>query len=757
MRGNRVEDMRLITGRGKFASDWNAPGQLYGYFLRADRAHAHILSVDIQHTVKYPRVTHVFTGMDAINAGYTRMPHTLRFPGINGTQALAPLRPALAHGKVRFVGEALALVVASSAAAAQDAADLIEIEYRDLPCVVRPEEALAPNAPRLHEDVPGNLTLETEAGNAQDVEKAFAVAAHITRLKVDVTRVAPSPMEPRACLVAYDTVNGEYTFNLCMQGVTTLRKQISAYSQVPEKLLKFDVRDVGGGFGQRVIAYPEYCALMLAAKTAGRPVKWVSSRVDGFLADAHGRANVIDAELALDRDGKFLAMRMHWINDMGAYLAPSAPGHIRNTRTCMSGVYHIPALYANYRVVFTNTAPISSYRGAGRPDIAYAVERLVNQAAAELGIDMVEIRRRNFIPPEAFPYRTGTESVYENADLPGMLIKALKLADWDGYAERRAQSAASGMLRGIGISCVIENTGGAQESEQIELKLDANGIVTVHTVSKSQGQGHETTQAMIVADALGIPREQVRVVQCAAGSTLEGHHTGGSRSTVGAGSVCYVAAQKLIEEGKALAALELKLEPSQIRYAKGEFYSTEIDRRLKLADLAKSGEKSVIGEGIFGSTFPNGCHIVELEVDPDTGVTRILSYCVVDDCGVIINHAIVEGQLHGGIAQGAGQVFGEHVLYERATGQMLTASFMDYTMPRAGWLPAPSMEVHPTLSTVSPLGIKGVGESGCTASLPALANGVLDALRALGILHLDLPLTPSKVWHAIQVARKALP
>ena len=754
-RGNRVEDFRLITGGGKYASDWNAPGQLYGYFVRADRAHAQIISVNTGHALKSPGVTHIFTGADAVNAGYTRMPHTLRFAGRNGTQALAPLRPALAHGKVRFVGEALALVVAASAAAAQEAAELVEVEYRDLPCVVRPENALAPGAPQLHLDVPGNLSLEVEVGNAQDVESAFAAAAHVTRLKLDSTRVAPNPMEPRACLVAYDAASGEYTFNLCMQGVTTLRKQISSYTKVPENLLKFEVRDVGGGFGQRVIAYPEYCALMLAAKAAGRPVKWVSTRVEGFLADAHGRANIIDGELALDRDGKFLALRMKWINDMGAYLAPSAPGHIRNTSTCMSGVYRIPALYALYRVVLTNTAPISSYRGAGRPDIAYAVERLVNQAAADLGMDAAEIRRRNFIPPEAFPYRTATGSVYENADLPGMLKKALRLADWDGYAQRRARSASAGKLRGIGISTVIENTGPAQEAEQVELKLDASGIVTVHTVSKSQGQGHETTQTMIVANALGLPLAQVRVVQCASDSKVQGHHTGGSRSTVGAGSACYLAAHKLIDEGKTLAALQLKLEPSQISYLKGEFRSMDSEHSVKLADLANSKTLSFIAEGKFGSTFPNGCHIVEVEIDPDTGVTSIVSYCVVDDCGVIINRAIVEGQLHGGVVQGAGQVFGEHVVYDEASGQMLSASFMDYPMPRAGLVPELRIAVHPTTSTVSPLGVKGVGESGCTASLPALANGVLDALRPLGIRHLDMPLTPSKVWHAIQAAGKS--
>ena len=539
-----------------------------------------------------------------------------------------------------------------------------------------------------------------------------AGAAHVTRLKIEVTRVAPSPMEPRACLVAYDVQSGEYSFNVCMQGVTTLRKQMSSWTHVAEEKLKFETRDVGGGFGQRTVAYPEYCALMIAAKAAGAPVKWVSSRVEGFLSDTHGRANIISGELALDRAGKFLVMRLDWVNDMGAYLSPAPMGHIRNTTTCMTGVYRIPALYATFRAALTNTTPVAAYRGAGRPDIAYVVERLVNHAAAELGIDAAELRRR------------------------------------------RAQSAKSGKLRGIGISTVIENTGaGNAPKDEIELELDASGAITVHTVSKSQGHGHETTLAMIVADALGVPHAQVKVVQCARDKLLQGNHTGGSRSMVGAGSVCYLAAQKLIEHGKALAALELKLEPSQIAYAHGEFRSGESGRSVKLAELAKSKTLSITAEGLFGSTFPNGCHIAEVEVDTETGAAEIVSYCAVDDCGTVINHAIVEGQLHGGVVQGAGQVFGEHVVYDRESGQPLAASFMDYTMPRADLLKSLRGEEHPTPSKVSPLGVKGMGESGCTASLPALANAVIDALRPLGIEHLDMPLTPSKLWHAMTAAR----
>ena len=752
--GNRVEDRRLITGAGKYASDWNAAGQLYGYFVRSDRAHAEIEALDTAAALKQPGVRHVFTGADAVAAGYTKPPHSLTIPGRNGTKALAPQRPVLAHGKVRFVGEAIALVVADSAAAAQSAAELAEIQYRDLPCVVQPEAALAAGAPQLHDDVPGNLSFEAETGNAQEVEAAFAQAAHITKLKVESTRVSPSPMEPRACLVAYDAANDSYRFNVVMQGVTTLRKQISAYTKMPEDKLIFEARDVGGGFGQRTVAYPEYCALMIAAKALGKPVKWVSTRVEAFLTDTHGRANIIDGELALDSKGKFLGMRLNWINDMGAYLSPGSVGHIRNTSVCMTGVYRIPALYATFRAPLTNCTPVGSYRGAGRPDIAYVVERLVNQAAMELKMDTAELRRLNFIPPDAFPYKTPTGSTYEIADLPGLLKKALKLGDWNGFAKRREQSAANGKLRGIGISTVIENTGaGNADKDEVELRLDSNGAIEVHTVSKAQGHGHETTFAAVVGDALGVSHEQVKIVQCEPGSMLQGNHTGGSRSAVGAGSVCHLAALKLIEEGKALAALEMKLEPSQINYAKGEFRSAESKRVVTLADLAKSKPVKVVAEGKFGSTFPNGCHIAEVEVDKETGAAEIVRYCAVDDCGAVINHAIVEGQLHGGVVQGVGQVFGEHIVYDRDSGQPLSASFMDYCMPRAGKLRELRGEEHPTPSKVSPLGVKGVGESGCTASLPVLVGAVIDALQSLGIKHLDMPLTPSKLWHAMQAAK----
>jgi len=755
VRVSRREDLRLITGSGKYAADWNLPGQLYAYFVRSDRAHAKIVSLRTEAAAKHPGVVRIYTGEDTVRAGYVRPMTMLTFKGKGGMELKLPERPALAHGRVRCVGEPIAMVVAESALIAQDAAELVEVEYEDLPVVIDPEEAVKPGAPQLHDNVPGNVPFEFEAGDAAATEAAFAKAAHVTRLKLEVTRVAPNPMEPRACLMAYDPKEDRYTIHVHVQGVNMMRKQLAAYTNTPEDRIRVMARDVGGAFGQRSLAYPEYCAQMLAAKEIGRPIKWIASRSEGFATDSHGRANFVQGELALDRDGKFLAMRLDWIAEMGAYLTPTGPvSHLRNPSTCLTGVYRIPALYGRWRTVLTNTNPIAAYRGAGRPDIAYVIERLVSQAAAEIGEDAAELRRRNFIPPEAFPYKTPTGSTYENADFPGVLEKALKLSDWKGFPERRKRSEQAGKLRGIGISTVIENTGaGLFPKDTVAIDVAADGRITVYSVSHSQGQGHETAFAQIVAETLGVEFERVFLRQGDESRPLFGNHTGGSRSTVGAGSACHLAAKKVIEQGKAYAALDLGVEPSQVEYANGVFTSALADRTLTLADLARSRKFSVEAEGSFGSTFPNGCHITEVEVDPSTGVTEIVSYITVDDCGRVINHAIVEGQMHGGVMQGAGQVFGEHVVYDRGSGQLLTGSFADYYMPRAGLLREIRMEEHPTPSKVSPLGVKGMGESGCTASLAALVNAVLDALRPLGIQHLDMPLTPPKIWHAIRAAR----
>ena len=755
IRASRLEDPRLITGRGTYASDWNVKGQLYAAFLRSDRAHAKILKVDASGARAHPGVKAVYTGEDAVRAGFVRAPHQLNFIGVNGMKALAPDRPALATSAVRYVGEPVAVVVAETASIAQDATELIDVTYEDLPAVVGPEAALVPGAPQIHANVPGNCAFEMEVGDKTAVDAVFAKAHHITRLKVDCTRVTPSPMEPRACLATYDPKDESYTIRVCLQGINTMRSQIAAYTGIPGDKIKVVGRDVGGGFGQRSTVYPEYVMSLYAARELKRPVKWVSTRSESFMTDTHGRANIGAGELALDRDGKFLALRYDWITDQGAYISSGGPGYIRNITNCLTGVYAIPVACARFRVALTNTGLVAAFRGAGRPDVAYALERLVNQAAHEMGIDAAELRRRNFIAPGAFPYKNATGTTYEYAELDALMTKALAAADWKGFEARRAQAAKAGKLRGIGISTVIEGSGGGNApSDDIQLEVDADGIITAYSASQSQGQSHETTMAMIIGDTLGIAPERVRLRQTVWEKKIVGNASGGSRTMVGAGSACKIASDLLIERGKSLAAEEFNIEPSQVEYAKGTFKARDDDRALTLAELAKRREFIVRGGGKFGSTWPNGCHITEVEIDPETGKAQIAAYVAVDDCGVAINHTIVEGQVQGAVTQGAGQVFGEHIVYDPENGQLVTGSFMDYTMPRAGLVREIRMTDHATPSKVSPLGVKGVGESGCTASLGAIANAVQDALRPLKIKPLDIPMTPARLWKAIAAARR---
>ena len=758
---NRREDLRLITGRGRYSSDWNLPRQLHAAFFRSDRAHAEIVSLNTAAALTRPGVAAVFTGSDALAAGYVRFPLMSNFVNRKGGTPIKTDRPVLAHGKVRFVGEVVALVVAESAAAAQDALDAIEIEYRDLPAAVTIGDALAAGAGALHAGVPGNLSFQWEAGDAEAVERAFADAAHVARIDVESTRVVGSPMEPRAYVVNHDAESGCYDIHTHAQGMNVLRWQLAQLTGVPEEKLRLHLYDVGGSFGQRSSVYPEHAALMIATKKLGRPVKWVSTRSEGFLSDAHGRGIQMSGQLALDREGNFLAARYDFKCDMGAYLTPTGcSGHLRNVAACMTGVYRTPALYGDFSLVHTSAAPIAAYRGAGRPDIAYVVERLVDKAAVDMNIDRTEMRRRNFIPLAAFPYKSVTGGVYELSDFAGCLDKALIAADWAGFPARRATAAGTGKLRGIGLATVIEGTGlGRMPNDQIALEFDAQGKLTLYTVALSTGQSHETTFTQVVAKSLGVPQESVGFRSCVQGREMAGNPSGGSRSMVGAGSVCQIAAQKLVAQAIPLAAEALEVEPSQIKFADGIFSASDGEKSIRLDALARKlagvnpHPMNVIGEGTIGSTYPNGCHIAEVEIDPETGVTQVVSYSAADDCGVVINHSIVEGQVHGGVMQGAGQVFGEHAVYDRGSGQLLTGSFSDYYMPRAGLIRDIRMDEHPVPSKANVLGAKGVGESGCTASLPALASAVMDALRPLGVPELDMPLTPNKVWHAIQASK----
>ena len=756
---SRREDHRLTTGHGRYTADWNLPDQLHAVFLRADRAHAEIIRLDSARALAHPGVKAVFTGDDARAAGFKSLPNVVNFPGKGGQQMLKPLHPVLAQGRVRFVGEAVAMLVAESAAIAEDARDLIDIEYRDLPAVATFDAAVAAGAPQLHADVPGNLAFEYESGNEQATAAAFACAKYVSKVTVESQRLVGNPLEPRACLVAYDPGSSSYTLHLPLQGIGGMRGQLGAVTGLDRDKLDIVTQDVGGSFGVRGAAYPEYFALMLAAQKLARPVKWVGARSEIFLSDFQGRALSLTGELALDADGAMLAIRFDDRADLGAYAAAFGPYiATKNLTITISGVYRIPAMYARTRLAYTNATPVSAYRGAGRPDIAYAIERLVDYAAHEHGFDPLELRRRNFIARSAMPYTTANGTVYDSGDFSAVMKDALKRADWYGFAARRAASERAGKLRGIGIATYLEaGGGGSAPKDQVAVEFDANGGMNLFAVTQASGQGHETVFPQIVAATLEIDAALIRFDPQTTTAALIGSGTGGSRGVLGTGSAFRVLGEKLIELARPHAAAKLKVDASELGYSEGRFHAR--DRSLGFIELAHAladtspHPLNTVAEGSFGATYPNGCHIAEIEIDPQTGSASIASYTAVDDLGNVINPVLVEGQVHGGVVQGAGQVFGEHAIYDAGTAQLLTGSFADYAMPRAGMLRDIAVHDYPVPTPTNVLGAKGVGESGCSGSLPALVNAVVDALRPLGIKHLDMPFTPSKLWHAIRDAR----
>jgi len=755
----RREDARLVTGTGCYTADWNLEGQLHAAFLRADRAHAEIVRLDATRALALPGVHAVLTGEDARAAGFKSLPNIVTYTGKGGQPVKKPHHPVLAMGRVRFVGEAVAMVVADNTKLAEDARDLIDVEYRDLPAVASFDAAVKPGAPQLHEDVPGNLAFEYESGDEQAVAAAFARARYVSKVTMESQRLVGNMLEPRACLVAYDPASGRYTIHAPMQGAGSMRGQVMQVTGLEPDRLTLVAQDVGGSFGVHGAAYPEYFAAMIAARKLGRPVKWVGTRSEVFMSDFHGRAISLTGELALDADGKFLAIRFNDRADLGAYGGTFGTFiATRNLTITMGGVYRVPALYARTRLAYTNTVPVSAYRGAGRPDIAYAIERLVDYTAAEHGFDPVELRRKNLIPQSAMPYKTPNAGTYDSGDFEGVMDDALRRAGWSGFPARRAAAKRAGKLRGIGIATYLEAGGaGAVPKDQVAVEFDRNGAMTLYAITQSSGQGHETIFPQIVAAALGIDERHVRFHPRPPAAELVGNATGGSRGALGTGSAFRVLGEKLIERARPHAAAKLKVPESALSYSKGGFHAGR--RSIGFVELAHAlaGPRphplDLIAEGTFGATYPNGCHIAEVEIDPETGATTIERYTAVDDLGNVVNHTLVEGQVQGGVVQGAGQAFGEHAVYDAATAQLLTGSFMDYVMPRAGWMPDIGVYDHPVPTPMNALGAKGVGEAGCTGSLPALVNAALDALRPLGIRHLDMPLTPARLWTAIHRAR----
>ena len=751
----RREDPRLLTGSGRYTADWNLPGQLYAFFLRSDRPHAEIVSIDPAAARARKGVRLVLTGADYAASGWKSLPGGVPYEGVGGQKQKKPFWPALAHGKVHYVGQPVALVVAESAALAQDASEDIAVEYKDLPAVVGFEAATRPGAPQLHTDIPGNLAFEYETGDRAAVDAAFAGAAHRTRFTLRSQRLVGNPIEPRAFLAAFEQASGVFTVYSPSQGMNNMRGFLSATTGLPAEKIRVITELVGGSFGIRSFSYAEHIAVMLAAQKLGLPVKWVATRSEVFLSDNHGRGLTMTAELALARDGTFLALRFDDTADLGAYSTPFGPQiGSRNITVTMGGVYRIPAMYAHTRCAYSNAVPVSAYRGAGRPDIACAIERVVDRAAAEHGFDPAGLRRKNFIPPEAMPYKTANGTTYDCGEFEAVMDKALLLADWKGFPARRERAKREGRLRGIGISTFLEiSAPGLAPKDQAHARFDKAGALHVYTVSQSTGQGHETAFARILREHLGTV-EQVHFHEGDPDVAVVGNGTGGSRSLYGAGSAVKLLGPKLVETALPHAAAALG---AQVEYREGKFRSGS--RSVGLFELAKQlagpapHPLDCVAEGTFGATFPNGCHVAEVEIDPETGVVEVVNYATVDDIGTVVDHTSVEGQVHGGVMQGVGQVLGEHAVYDSDTGQLLAGSFMDYPMPRADWMRAIVCDEHSVPTKANALGSKGVGESGTSGALGATMNAIVDAVRPLGIKDLDRPVTPDRLWRALREAR----
>ncbi len=761
---SRKEDPVLLRGEGRYTDDLNLAGQLYGVMVRSRMAHGEMRSIDTDAAREMPGVHMIVTAADLDAAGIKNM-QAAAGKHRNGTPTPRPPQRALATDRVRYVGEPIAMVVAETVKQAKDAAESIFVDVDPLPAVTTASAAAAPDAPQLHADAPGNVCLDFHYGDSEQVAAAFACAAHVTRLSIRNNRIVVCAMEPRSAIGEYDPDADRLILRLGCQGVFGQRNQLSAILGVPVEKLRVLTGNVGGSFGMKSSAYPEYICLLYAARALGRPVKWTDERSESFLSDSHGRDHEMTAELALDADGKFLALRVAGYGNLGAWLsnATTIPPTM-NTVKNIIGVYNTPLIEVSSQCMFTNTTPVGAYRGAGRPEGNYYMERLVETAAREMGIDRVELRRRNHIRPEQMPYRAPSGMLYDSGEFPTVMDKALIAADWDGYTARQADSRARGKVRGRGIGHYLEVTADAG-NEMGGVRFEADGSVTIITGTLDYGQGHASPFAQVLADRLGIPFDRIKLLQGNSDELIAGGGTGGSRSMMQSGGAIIAASDIVIAQGKQAAAHFLEASVADVEFARGQFsiagtdigiHIMDVAERLRLGgdlpdDIPRTLDVSHVFKGV-PSAFPNGCHIAEVEVDPDTGAVEIVSYTTVNDFGVLVNPMLVEGQAHGGIAQGVGQAFMESVVYD-ADGQMLTGSYMDYGLPRASDLPGLGFESHPVPARTNPLGAKGCGEAGCAGSLPAVMNALVDALSEFGIRHIDMPATPMRIWQAIQEAR----
>jgi carbon-monoxide dehydrogenase large subunit len=757
----RTEDPRLLRGNGVYTDDKNLAGQAYASFLRASVAHGEITKLDVTAAKAAPGVLAVYTAGDLKAADLGSLPNNLPVKSKDGTPLIKPVRPILATGRVRHVGQPIVAIIAESAAQARDAAELVELDVTPLPPVTSLEEAIREGAPQLHDEAPNNVCLDFQMGDAAATAAAFAEAAHVTRLHLDNNRCFVSAMEPRAAVADFDTEDDRYILHVCSQGVMGMRNILAGaiFNVEPEKIHVF-TSDVGGSFGMKAMPYHEYPVIMLAAKQLGRPVKWTADRSESCVSDHQGRASQFEAELALDKDGRFLAARVTGLADMGGYLTGTGPlaqsVNIGKNLPCM---YVTPAIDVNMRCVFTNTVYVGAYRGAGRPEGNFIMERLVDTAAREMGIDPIQIRRRNLIPNSAFPFTAASGQVIDSGDFEAMLVQAVAASDWVGFAGRRASSEKRGMKRGIGVCSYLEVTAPAGK-ENGGIRFGEDGRVTMVSGTLDYGQGHRSTFGQIVSARLGIPFDRIDLLQGDSDELLVGGGTGGSRSVIAAGGAFYEAAAEVIEKGKAVAGHVLEAAVEDIEFADGDFRISGTDRSIHLLDLAAKARELAGANGLpdslevqlvhdtAPSAFPNGVHIAEVEIDPNTGETNVVKYTVVDDFGNVINPLLVGGQVHGGVVQGIGQALMENVVYDR-DGQLITGSYMDYALPRADQVPDIEFLDHPVPAKTNVLGAKGAGEAGVSGALPAVMNAVVDALAEFGVESIDMPATPEKVWRAI--------
>ena len=756
----RYEDNRLLSGTGRYVEDVNIEGQCYAAFVRSPHAHATITAIDTTEASSLPGVLGIYTVDDLKADGIGDIPCMAPAANKDGSSCVMPPRPALASGRVRYVGDAVAVVIAETRSKALDAAEAVWVDYDLLPAVVETGKAMATDSNPVWDEAANNQCFDWEDGDAEATEKAFAAASHTVELELINNRVVPTSMETRGAVASIEAGTGRLCLHVSCQGVHLMRSILaSQIFNVAEADIHVTCNDVGGGFGMKIFLFPEYVCAMFAARKLGRAVKWISDRSEAFVSDSHARDHITRLQLALDEDAKILALRVNTVANLGAYLSNFAPFVATSAGVPMLvGCYDIPTAYADVQGVFTNTVPVDAYRGAGRPEAIYAIERLLDAAAFDLGLTPDEIRRRNYIREEQMPYSTPLGSNYDSGNFQQNLEDALKLSNWSDFASRRDAAKARGKLLGIGLASYIERCAGGSP-EQARLEVSADGHVTLYIGTLSNGQGHETAFRQILCARLGVAFEEVSIVQGDSALIETGGGTMGSRSVPVGGAAIGSASEKIIEKAKATAAELLETAISDIEFNNGEFRIVGTDRVQTFHDVAQAA--AAAGEIAFDekesfapseATYPNGTHVCELEIDEATGEIEVVDYTVVDDFGHVINPLLLEGQVHGGIGQGLGQALLESCEYEANSGQLLSASFMDYTMPRADDFPPIRFDLNKVPCTTNPLGIKGAGEAGAIGAPPAIINAIVNALSDKGVRHVDMPVTPNKLWNLMQSA-----